>query len=271
MSRFWAKYGATITLIILIVVLSIAGGMAGSSIEKLASAEEVEVVKVDYKLNKDATVIIIGFGMTSGTVITPDGYVLGCAHGGVAQYAYAVQYYDDMDMPLILKMEVDTVYLNKEIDLGIFKISDPRNPDRVWDYVPVGMADLEVSEDVFSVGTPLGRPFYISWGKMIQDAYRGDTGEGYWLHSCSTNMGNSGGGLFNMRGELVGVNVFMFAALPTMAGYIALVDGCYAVMINDFMPAIWGIIEVHRNLQENKVDFVAAQKHLNDLRRSKPD
>jgi len=231
-----------------------------------------EQIVVDYDQAMDATVILIGgWSMTSGVIISPDGYILSCAHGGPPELVYALTYYDDMEMRLILKYDVEIVFMDRDLDIGIYKISDPKSLDREWAYAPISMKNLEVSQDVFSVGCPLGNPFYLSWGKMIKDLYQPTTGQGYWVHSCSTNQGNSGGPLFNMKGEVVGINVFMYCALATMAGYVPLIDGCMAIKINDFMPAIWGIIETHKNLQIKVNEFEIAQKHINNLDRKAPN
>jgi len=223
----------------------------------------------DYKQAENSVVILIhNYGMTSGVLISEDGYVLSCAHGGVPQKAYAKQFFDDMEMALITQCEkIEVVFMDKDLDIGIYKITDPRH------FAAAKISDKEVKkgEDLFSLGTPLGAPFYLSWGKMIKHLYRADIGIPYILHSCCGNMGNSGGPLFNMDGELVGINVFMYAALPTMAGYVALIDGMLAIRVKDFLPGIEGIIQTHRNLQVSLDELATAQKHIDEIERERPD
>ena len=218
---------------------------------------------VDYRLAEDSVVILTHEpGLTSGVLLTEDGYVLSCAHGGAPKYAYAKLYYDDMDMPLIVKCEnIEVVYLDTTLDVGIYKITDERKfaCAAIADKAPVQ------GEDVFSIGTPLGAPYYISWGKLIDLLYNSRTGLGYLLHSCSGNQGNSGGPVFNMKGEIVGINNYMYAAIPTFSGYVPLIDGMIAVDVTTLSPGIWGIIEVHRVLKTKLDEFAIADKHLEEL------
>lgn len=223
----------------------------------------------DYKQAEDSVVILIHkYGMTSGVVISEDGYVLSCAHAGPPMEAYAKQFFDDMETALITKCEkIEVVYFDKDLDIGIYKITDPR----YFAVAKISEREVEKGEDLFSVGTPLGAPYYISWGKMIKYLYRPRIGTPYILHSCCGNMGNSGGPLFNMDGELVGINVLMYAAIPTMSGYVALIDGLLAIRVRDFFPAIEGIIQTHRNLQVSLNELKAAQRHIDEIERERPD
>lgn len=262
----------TIGLVTVLLVVSISFLTTRSAEVEPVLVEEVTVER-SYQDALNATVIIMHeHAMTSGVIISPDGYVLSCAHGGAAKAVYTLDHFPGMEQGLILKKEATTIYLDRAMDLSIIKITDPKDPDRIWPYAPVSfLGNLDVGEEVFSVGVPLGAPYYLSWGRVIDQKWRILTGESYWLHSCSTNQGNSGGPLFNMAGEVVGINVFMYRIIPTTAGYVSLIDGTFAVDISDFLPAMWGLIAVHKNLELNKVDFKKAEKILKELERTRPD
>jgi len=223
----------------------------------------------DYKQAEDSVVILIhDYGMTSGVVITEDGYILSCAHAGKPKQVYVKTYFDDMDMALIIRCDqVETIYIDNDLDIGIYRIID----DRKFVWSRIAETNPEQGGEVFSLGTPLGSPYYISWGKIIKTLYNFDIGLGYFLSSCSGNAGNSGGPLFNMDGEIIGINVSLYAAIPTMAGYVSLIDGMLAVRVTNLTPAIWGIIDVHRAFREVLEEFAVAEKHIEELVRDRPD
>lgn len=217
----------------------------------------------DYIKAENSVVIIVHeYGLTTGVLISEDGYILSCAHGGEPKFVYAKQYYDDTRFPLITKTEdVYTIFRDLNLDVAIYKTVDSRI------FVPSKISNkpLKKGDDVFSIGNPLGQPFYLSWGKMLKDVYDADIGLGYIVHSCSGNQGNSGGPLFNRRGEVVGINVLMQAAIPTYAGYVPLLDGMIAIKINDLLPGITGIIETHRRFQQTVKEFDVLEKHIEEL------
>jgi len=199
--------------------------------------------------------------MTTGVFITEDGYILSCAHSqGAIQGIYVQTYYDDMDMPLLIRHDASLVYEWKEGDLSIYKIKE----DGPWPYAKIAKEAPEIGDDVFSIGTTLGFPYYMSWGKTIDHRYY-TWGLGLMLHSCSGNMGNSGGPVFNDKGEIVGINVSMFAAISTWAGYVPLVDGLWAVRLTQVEEMIWAVIATNENFQEIVDEFAIAQKHIDEL------
>lgn len=69
---------------------------------------------------------------------------------------------------------------------------------------PVQVTD-QISEGdwVVAVGNPLGENFYVSHGRV-----RGLSGT-FIDHDAVTERGNSGGGLFNAKGQLIGVNTYL--------------------------------------------------------------
>lgn len=82
--------------------------------------------------------------------------------------------------------------------------------------------DLRVGQEVIAIGNPLGFAFSVSHG--IISALNRDVGV-YNMTQSDTfiNPGNSGGGLFNLAGELIGINSRMVppvnAAIFTGLGF----------------------------------------------------
>ncbi|MDR0353048.1 MAG: trypsin-like peptidase domain-containing protein, partial [Opitutaceae bacterium] len=76
----------------------------------------------------------------------------------------------------------------------------------VYPTVPLGDSDaLTEGQPVFAIGSPLGLDRTVSQG-IISSRNRPLDGQLYIQTTTQLNPGNSGGPLFNLRGEVVGVN-----------------------------------------------------------------
>ncbi len=144
----------------------------------------------------DQNRVISGAG--SGVVMTEDGYIMTNAHV-VAGASYITVTLGDKDYPATLIGE-DT-----ESDIAVVKIE-------ANDLVPAVMGDsdtLAVGEIVVAVGNPLGELGGTVTDGIVSALNRSVMVEGNEMSliqtSASVSPGNSGGGLFNMQGELIGV------------------------------------------------------------------
>src|SRR6266852_3974224 len=66
---------------------------------------------------------------------------------------------------------------------------------------------LEVGEDVYALGNPQGLESTFSPG--IVSAKRRENGMNYVQTTAAITNGSSGGGLFDSRGNLIGINTFL--------------------------------------------------------------
>ena len=95
-------------------------------------------------------------------------------------------------------------------DLAVIKISVPANL-----LVPVTFADSEavrIGDAVFAIGNPFGQNFSVSSGiisatsRVTTSPFTGRAIRDVLQTDAALNPGNSGGPLFNLAGEVVGVN-----------------------------------------------------------------
>lgn len=93
--------------------------------------------------------------------------------------------------------EVNVVYISKSTDCAVLKIDgDAFTP------VPLGNVEqMEVGEQILVIGHPKGREYTISDG-LYSNRVRSD---GTFQISAPISPGNSGGPVFNLRGEAIGV------------------------------------------------------------------
>ena len=141
-------------------------------------------------------------GAGSGVIISSDGYILTCAHvvDGASNITVTI---NDKDYTATLVGEDTTS------DIAVIKIdANGLTPATVGD-----SDSLKVGQNVMAVGNPLGELGGTVTGGMISALNRSVTIQGtnstntmsLSQMDASVSPGNSGGGLFNMNGELVGI------------------------------------------------------------------
>jgi serine protease Do len=134
----------------------------------------------------------------SGFIISADGFILTNAH--------VVENTDEVTVRLTTKREykAKVIGVDARTDVALIKIDA-----RALPVVPIGdPAKLEVGEWVAAIGAPFGFENSVTAG--IVSAKSRTLPDGSYVPFIQTdvalNPGNSGGPLFNMRGEVVGVN-----------------------------------------------------------------
>ena len=106
--------------------------------------------------------------------------------------------------------------------------------------IPIGSSDdLRIGEEIVCIGNALGYGQSVSSGvvsaknrKIINENGQTEgTDSGLIQTDAAINPGNSGGGMFNLRGELVGIN--------SAKDVDTKVEGmCYAIPITDALPIL---------------------------------
>jgi serine protease Do len=135
----------------------------------------------------------------SGFIVSSDGYILTNNH--------VVEKADEVTVTLLDKGEfkAKVVGTDPKIDIALIKIDAKRK----LTYVVLGDSDkLDVGEWVVAIGNPFGLGHTVTAG--IVGAKGRIIGSGpyddFIQTDASINPGNSGGPLFNLKGEVVGIN-----------------------------------------------------------------
>ncbi len=145
-------------------------------------------------------------GLGSGFLIHEDGYVITNAHVVAGEYSITVTVYEQQSGSLEKKPfdHVRILAFEPALDLALLKIEDADG--FTFSTVPLGESDeLQRGQTVFAIGSPLGLERTVSQG-IVSLRYRSLGGRLYTQTTTQINPGNSGGPLFNLRGEVVGVN-----------------------------------------------------------------
>ena len=148
---------------------------------------------------KEVTVKIDRVG--SGVVVTPDGYVATCAHHGLRHGTDVTIWFGDGHAVRGKILGSDLM-----LDIGLAKITDPGPwPHAQWRSA-AGMKPGDLC-------LALGYPVHLQRKNRTHLKIRvGRITDNTWFapwqleSSCQTSSGDSGGGLFNAQGQLIGVH-----------------------------------------------------------------
>jgi serine protease Do len=150
-------------------------------------------------------------GVGSGFIITPDGTILTNAHVVADASEVTVRLADKRE----LKAKV--IGFDRRTDVGVVKVEATGLPTvRVGD-----PSRLKVGEWVAAIGSPFGFENSVTAG-IVSAKHRTLPSETYvpFIQTdVAVNPGNSGGPLFNMAGEVVGINSQIYSRT---GGYMGL-------------------------------------------------
>jgi S1-C subfamily serine protease len=141
-------------------------------------------------------------GLGSGVLISKDGKILTAAHVVQAADHIEVEMQDGERIPAhVLASE-------QAADLALLQLE--RKPKSAY-VASLGDSDkTEVGEQIFVVGAPLGISYslsvgYISARRVTDDLFGGFLPTEQFQTDAAINTGNSGGPMFNMKGEVIGI------------------------------------------------------------------
>jgi len=188
--------------------------LALADVPPLVQTAEAERIAVIAKV-RPATAAVCFFGgkvCGSGVVISEDGYCLTNFH--VVQPTGA-----------IMQCGLDNGQLYDSVIVGMDKVGDvalvkllPKKPGDKFAFAPLGDSDkVEAGDWSLAMGNPFGLALdftpTVTYGLVSGvNRYQPPEGKGTLEYTdciqidTSINPGNSGGPLFNMKGELIGIN-----------------------------------------------------------------
>lgn len=153
-------------------------------------------------------------GLGSGVLLNEEGYAITNAHviqGETDLRATVWIPQEDGTLKRTTIEDVVIIAVNNHLDLALLRLNHP--DDELFDFSVLENAEnIEVGQMVFAIGNPLGLERSMSQG-VISTKQRSFDGLTYIQTDAAVNPGNSGGPLFNSRGEVVGItNMGIMAA-----------------------------------------------------------
>lgn len=175
---------------------------------------------------------VAGAAAGSGFVISEDGYILTNAHVVEGATSIKVKFENGEEY------KAEVVGSETENDVAVLKI----NANKAFNAVVLGDSDkMVVGEDVVAVGNPLGElTFSLTKGvvsaldrEIMVDNF---TSINMFQVDCAVNEGNSGGPIFNMYGEVIGIVSAKYAS--------STIEGLgFCIPINDVADIVTDLIE----------------------------
>ena len=169
------------------------------------------------------------FGAGSGFIVSPDGVILTNAH--------VVQGADEVTVKLQDRREFRAKVLGSDprTDVAVLKIDAKGLP-----VAPIGKSQsLLVGEWVLAIGSPYGLESTVTAGVVSATgrSIQGDSNVPFIQTDVAVNPGNSGGPLFNTRGEVVGINSQIYSQTGGYQGLSFSIPIDLAVRIKDQIVA----------------------------------
>ena len=209
---------------------------------KLMTAAEVYAANVNSTvgITTSVTTNFWGFQTTSaasgsGFILTADGYVLTNYHVIESSNSISVTLYDGKSYDAAL------IGYDESSDIAVLKIdADGLTP------VVLGDSDnLNVGDSVIAIGNPLGELTFSLTSGAVSALNREITLSNSVTMNliqtdCAINSGNSGGALFNLYGEVIGITNAKYSGSGTGAS----IDNIgFAIPINHVRGIVESIIE----------------------------
>lgn len=168
-------------------------------------------------------------GVGSGFIVSPDGYVLTNAHVVADASEVTVKLTDKREF------KAKVVGLDRRTDVGLLKINASGLPA-----VRMGDASrLKVGEWVAAIGSPFGFESSVTAG-IVSAKSRSLPDETYvpFIQTdVAINPGNSGGPLFNLSGEVVGINSQIYSRTGGFMGLSFAIPIDVAMKVKDQLQA----------------------------------
>ncbi|MEM8684584.1 MAG: trypsin-like peptidase domain-containing protein [Pseudomonadota bacterium] len=181
-------------------------GASADSYRKLFKDAEPSVVTV-YTVSREVsptspTGAVSQSGLGSGFIVDHDGYVMTAAHVIQTADLVEVEFFDGTTTTAAI------IFSDPAKDVALLKID--KIPDNLS---PVTLGDsdrVQTGDEAFVIGAPLGLSYTLTVGHISgRRGYDDSMMQGIQAETFQTdaaiNQGNSGGPLFNRRGEVVGI------------------------------------------------------------------
>nr|MDA3799960.1 trypsin-like peptidase domain-containing protein [Kiritimatiellia bacterium] len=192
-------------------VLSVIEDVEGGTTNKVshdnysvADSQQISTSVASKKYAEAVVVVKSPHGLGSGFIVNKDGYLVtnfhvikGARHLTVTRFKQ-----DDATLKRIIHRDVEIVATAPFYDLAVLKIKDQKD-----DFTTVILSpsdDVDLGETVFAIGNPLGLERTVTEG-VVSQSERSFNGHLYLQIDAPVNPGNSGGPLFNGRGQVIGV------------------------------------------------------------------
>ncbi len=163
----------------------------------------VTIEVVEYKIQNQKVTTSGGLG--SGVIISKDGLILTAAH--VVESANEIS----VKLQNGIAFSADVISISKAADVALLKLRAV--PSSLKPAIIGDSNNSKIGEQILIIGAPRGLEHSLSVGHISRkiDKNMISNGEmaGFIQTDASINQGNSGGPMFNIKGEVIGIVSFI--------------------------------------------------------------
>ena len=172
-------------------------------------------------------------GLGSGFFINKEGYLITNFHVIAGEKKISVTQFllENRILRRVVHKDIEIVATAPFHDLVVLKLKNFDAPITPVIFAPE--ENLSIGETVFAIGNPLGLERTVTEGVLGQ-THRNFGGILYLQVDAPVNPGNSGGPLFNARGQVIGI---INMGVPTMEGLNFAIPARHAKYILDHIDA----------------------------------
>jgi len=184
-----------------------AAGETSRGLYSRSALAELTVKEAVDRFGEGVVLIKNPSALGSGFIIREDGHIVTNAHVVQGETQLTVTVYRKVDGAFEKKVyeKVKILAVNPFVDLALLQIDAAELGDTKLTKVYLGNADdVKVGNSVFAVGAPQGLERTVSEG-IVSTTNRENKGMVYIQTTAQVNPGNSGGPLFDRKGQVVGV------------------------------------------------------------------
>lgn len=148
-----------------------------------------------------------GYALGSGTIVTPNGRIVTNAHVVGSKQAGEIV---EVELMGGQKVPAKILAVNHDRDQAYLQLPRMKSAKTgeivAWPFSKFASVAPREGDDVYAMGHPLGLPFTVTKGIVSGLGARGNMYVQYLQTDASITHGNSGGPLYNAKGEIVGMN-----------------------------------------------------------------
>ena len=165
----------------------------------------VTIEVIEYKV-QDQQLESSG-GLGSGVIINKEGFILTAAHVVESANKISVKLLNGVELP------ADVISSSTAADVALIKLRVV--PPTLSPAIVGNSSASKIGEQILIIGAPLGLEHSLSVGyisrKMSKNIISNGERAGLIQTDASINHGNSGGPMFNTKGELIGIVSFILS------------------------------------------------------------
>nr|WP_089902713.1 trypsin-like peptidase domain-containing protein [Loktanella fryxellensis] len=203
----------------------------------------------------------------SGFVISEDGFIVTNNHVIEGADEIEIEFFPGSGQPSEL-LPATLVGTDPNTDIALLKVEYP-DPLKFVEFGDSNGIGAQVGDWVMAMGNPLGQGFSVSAGIVsARNRALSGTYDDYIQTDAAINRGNSGGPLFNMEGQVIGVNT---AILSPNGGSIGIGFAMSAEVVGTVIDQLQEFGETRRGwlgvrIQDLTPDMVSAIDGLDTAR-----